>query len=109
MVALFNGGMVLMISGGNELNKGFLKMRNNKIKPGDIFFDKLDNNKWERCILQETTLETPDRNKIARGGTGEFYRPVSLDEIELLTDSELMALDLVFDIEIQQFVHLRRI
>lgn len=44
------------------------------IKPGDIFFDKLPDGRYEKCILQATTEDTPNRAVVARGGTGEFYR-----------------------------------
>jgi hypothetical protein len=43
------------------------------IEPGDTFYDKLDDGRYERCVLQATTDDTPDRHAAARGGTGEFY------------------------------------
>jgi hypothetical protein len=43
------------------------------ISPGDTFYDKLDDGRYERCVLVATTDDTPDRHAAARGGTGEFY------------------------------------
>jgi hypothetical protein len=43
------------------------------VKVGDVFFDKLEDGRYERCVLQATTGDEPDRRAAARGGTGEFY------------------------------------
>jgi hypothetical protein len=52
-----------------------------QISPGDTFYDKLPDGRYEKCILQPTTDETPDRMNAARGGTGEFYRRVPIEEL----------------------------
>lgn len=44
------------------------------IAVGSEFFDRLADGRYERCVLQPTTGEEPDRHAAARGGTGEFYR-----------------------------------
>ena len=46
------------------------------VKVGDVFFDKLEDGRYERCILQHTTGDEPDRHAAARGGTGEFYEVI---------------------------------
>lgn len=51
------------------------------IKPGDVFYDKLDDGRYEKCVLKMTTPETPDRHAAARGGTGEFYRVLTMEEV----------------------------
>lgn len=49
------------------------------VKVGDVFFDKLGDGRYERCVLQRTTGDEPDRRAAARGGTGEFYETVGED------------------------------
>ena len=46
------------------------------VKVGDVFFDKLEDGRYERCVLQATTGDEPDRRAAARGGTGEFFEAV---------------------------------
>lgn len=67
-----------------------------KVRPGDVFFDKLPDGRYERCILQLTTDDTPDRHKAARGGTGQFYERIeipSADEIEDDRNELIMDVD----------------
>ena len=58
------------------------------INPGDTFYDKLDDGRYERCVLQPTTDDTPDRHAAARGGTGEFYEPFPKGEFPADMDAE---------------------
>jgi len=60
------------------------------IAPGEVFFDRLDDGRYEKCILQKTDGSEPDRMAAARGGTGEFYREIPEDEVraELLKEEE---------------------
>ena len=46
------------------------------VEPGEVFFDRLDNGLYEKCVLQATAVGTPDRHKAARGGTGIYYRAI---------------------------------
>lgn len=66
-----------------------------EIKPGDVFFDKLPDGRYERCILQPTTGETPDRARAARGGTGVFYRSVDTS-VERIDDDDEMIRDIEY-------------
>ena len=52
------------------------------IKPGDTFFDILPDGRYERCVLLQTDGSEPDRHAAARGGSGEFYRPIPDDEVQ---------------------------
>jgi len=79
------------------------------IKPGDIFFDKLLDGRYEKCILQSTTIDMPDRHTAARGGTGEFYRAIDVSSEE---DEE--ADEMILDISpngsgLPKFVMLKRL
>lgn len=60
------------------------------IKPGDVFFDKLPDGRYEKCVLQATTIDTPDRHAAARGGTGEFYRVLDLSEEDEVEDEVIL-------------------
>ena len=51
------------------------------IEPGQEFFDKLDDGRYERCVLQKTDGAEPDRHAAARGGTGEFFKIIPQDEV----------------------------
>lgn len=62
------------------------------IQPGDTFFDILPDGRYERCVLRHTTDDTPDRQAAARGGTGEFYRPIPKGE---LTEERMDAAEMV--------------
>lgn len=46
------------------------------VNPGEVYFDRLDSGLYEKCVLQKTAADTPDRMTAARGGTGEFYKPM---------------------------------
>jgi hypothetical protein len=46
------------------------------VNVGEVFFDKLEDGRYERCILQAMTDDEPDRHAAARGGTGEFYEAI---------------------------------
>lgn len=66
------------------------------IKPGDVFYDRLPNGLYEKCVLQATTTETPDRHKAARGGTGEFYRKMAIEELE---DESVQEDEMIFELK----------
>lgn len=69
------------------------------IKPGDVFFDKLPDGTYEKCVLQMTTEDTPDRHAAARGGTGEFYRPIPKEEMtpERIENADEIIMDVSSD------------
>lgn len=52
------------------------------VSVGEEFYDILPDGRYERCILQKTDGSEPDRHASARGGTGEFYRPISPDIVQ---------------------------
>lgn len=82
------------------------------VKVGDVFFDKLADGRYERCVLQKTTGDEPDRHAAARGGTGEFYEPVAEDGTP---EERLAALEdadhVIFDVSegFPKMVALRRV
>lgn len=51
------------------------------IQPGEVYYDILPDGRYERCVLQPTTEDTPNRTAAARGGTGQFFRPIPRDEL----------------------------
>lgn len=83
------------------------------IKPGDIFFDKLPDGRYEKCILRSTAVDTLDRHVAARGGTGEFYRVINVfseEEDQEIEDADEVVLDISNDGSgIPKFVMLKRI
>ena len=81
------------------------------IKPGDVFFDKLDDGRYEKCILQPTTEDTPNRMAAARGGTGEFYRRIPKDEMTAarIKNADEVIMDVTEDSDIPVFVLLEKI
>lgn len=76
------------------------------IRPGEVFYDRLPDGRYERCVLQPTTDETPDRHTAARGGTGEFYRAVPI--AGLSKDRIENADEIIMDVELGMFVVLER-
>jgi hypothetical protein len=80
------------------------------ISPGDTFYDKLPDGRYEKCVLQQTTNDTPDRHAAARGGTGEFFRAIPKDELRALLSNpppcpRLDAAVMIYDTD-GLFVHL---
>lgn len=56
------------------------------VRPGEVFYDKLPDGRYERCVLQPTTDTTPDRFNVARGGTGVLYRRIEKPSVEEMDD-----------------------
>jgi len=83
------------------------------ISPGEVFYDVLPDGRYERCVLQKTDGSETDRHAAARGGTGEFYRKIPQEELEIeLRKDESHRLDesvLIMDTSIGSFVFLERI
>lgn len=80
------------------------------VKPGDVFFDKLDDGRYERCVLQPTDDGTPNREKVARGGTGQFFEAVdfsSLPEDDSENDDDLVLIQEVVPGSFPKFVVLK--
>jgi hypothetical protein len=72
------------------------------VSPGETFYDKLPDGRYERCVLQPTTKDTPDRKAAARGGTGEFYRAVPVEG--RLTREQIEGdNEIIFDVTIGPF------
>lgn len=69
------------------------------IKPGETFFDHLPDGRYEKCVLLPTTGDEPDRHAAARGGTGEFYRALSNEEIKERADDETDDVQMIFEVE----------
>jgi len=72
------------------------------VKVGDVFFDKLEDGRYERCVLRATTGAEPDRHAAARGGTGEFYEAVGEegteeDRLEALETADHVIFDMSND------------
>lgn len=80
------------------------------IKPGDVFFDKLSDGRYEKCVLQETTVDTLNRHAAARGGTGEFYKVIDSSSKEEIEDTDEVILDVSNDdFGFPKFLVLRKI
>jgi hypothetical protein len=75
------------------------------IEPGQMFYDKLPDGRYERCVLQPTTVGTPDRKAAARGGTGEFYKAIPIDG---LTKQRMKTAEIIFDADLGRMVFLER-
>jgi hypothetical protein len=76
-----------------------------KILPGEEFFDRLEDGRYERCVLRELPPEGRTK-EAARGGTGEFFRRIPKDQ---LTPERIEAAEqMVWDLEEGVFVLLER-
>jgi hypothetical protein len=74
------------------------------VSPGDTFYDKLPDGRYEKCVLQKTDGSEPDRHAAARGGTGQFFRPMPA---ETLTPERMDgAEEMIYDLEEGKFVFL---
>lgn len=76
------------------------------IKPGDEFYDKLSDGRYEKCILRDIHQDDPDRHAKARGGTGEIF--LALTQEELTPERMDAAIDMILDVELGKFVFLER-
>lgn len=67
------------------------------INVGEVFYDRLDNGRYEKCTLGE---------KGARIGSGEFFQAISPDEVGDYTDDELDSFEMIYDADRCIFVFL---
>ncbi|OPZ34166.1 MAG: hypothetical protein BWY99_02635 [Synergistetes bacterium ADurb.BinA166] len=76
-----------------------------EIHPGETFFDKMPDGRFEKCILRK--LPDGERDKAAaRGGTGEFFRPIPKDQ---MTAARIEAAEeMIWDAEVGVFVLLEK-